>query len=115
VNGPQHFEEAERLLTVGAGHRGSEIDAICTAAAQVHATLALAPAWLRCFDQINGTGTYPLNAAHVMYFRRVLGGEANQVLGGRPCWWYAIDSRGESHQILSDDDATVEALIGGQP
>jgi len=42
--GPDHYREAERLLTVGVNQRGSELDAICTAAAQVHATLALAAA-----------------------------------------------------------------------
>src|SRR5258708_13194579 len=41
----EHYREAERLLTVCAGdQRGSELDAACTAAAQVHATLALAGA-----------------------------------------------------------------------
>jgi hypothetical protein len=44
MTGPEHYREAERLLTVGAGQRGSELDAICTAAAAVHATLALAAA-----------------------------------------------------------------------
>jgi hypothetical protein len=44
MTGPEHYAEAERLLTVGVGQRGSELDAICTAAAQVHATLALAAA-----------------------------------------------------------------------
>jgi len=43
MDGPSHYSEAERLLTVCAGpQRGSELDAACTAAAQVHATLALA-------------------------------------------------------------------------
>jgi hypothetical protein len=45
VTGPQHFAEAQRLLTVCAGdQRGSDLDKACTAAAQVHATLALAAA-----------------------------------------------------------------------
>jgi len=44
MTGPEHYQEAERLLTVGLPQRGSELDAICTAAAQVHATLALAAA-----------------------------------------------------------------------
>ena len=44
TSGPDHYREAERLLTIGAGQRGSELDAICTTAAQVHATLALAAA-----------------------------------------------------------------------
>lgn len=39
--GNEHFIEAERLLTVGAGQRGSDMDRACTLAAQVHATLAL--------------------------------------------------------------------------
>ncbi len=43
MDGPQHYEEAERLLAVCAGpQRGSALDLACTAAAQVHATLALA-------------------------------------------------------------------------
>src|SRR5258708_4395319 len=43
MDGPQHYEEAERLLAVCAGpQRGSALDVACTAAAQVHATLALA-------------------------------------------------------------------------
>lgn len=44
MTGPEHFREAERLLRVGVNQRGSELGAICTAAAQVHATLALAAA-----------------------------------------------------------------------
>lgn len=44
MTGPEHYREAERLLTVGAGDRGSTLDTICTTAAQVHATLALAAA-----------------------------------------------------------------------
>jgi hypothetical protein len=44
VTGPEHYREAERLLTVGAGDRGSILNTICTTAAQVHATLALAAA-----------------------------------------------------------------------
>lgn len=44
MTGPEHYQEAERLLTVCAGNRGSELDVVCTAAAQVHATLALAAA-----------------------------------------------------------------------
>lgn len=45
MTGPEHYREAERLLAVCAGlQRGSELDTACTAAAQVHATLALAAA-----------------------------------------------------------------------
>jgi hypothetical protein len=45
MSGPEHFAEAERLLAVCAGdQRGSDLDKACTAAAQVHATLALAAA-----------------------------------------------------------------------
>lgn len=45
MTGPQHYAEAERLLAVCAGNqRGSRLDAMCTAAANVHATLALAAA-----------------------------------------------------------------------
>lgn len=45
MTGPEHYREAERLLAVCAGpQRGSELDAACTAAAQVHATLSLAAA-----------------------------------------------------------------------
>ena len=44
MTGADHYREAERLLTVGVNQRGSELDTICTAAAQVHATLALAAA-----------------------------------------------------------------------
>lgn len=44
MTGPEHYREAERLLTVGVGQRGSDTDRICVAAAQVHATLALAAA-----------------------------------------------------------------------
>jgi hypothetical protein len=45
MTGPGHYQEAERLLTVCAGDkRGTPLDVACTAAAQVHATLALAAA-----------------------------------------------------------------------
>ena len=45
MTGPGHYREAERLLTVCAGdQRGTALDAACTSAAQVHATLALAAA-----------------------------------------------------------------------
>lgn len=98
-----HFREAERLLRVCAGpQRGSDLDAICTAAAQVHATLATAPVWLRCVDHLYGTGAYVLNPAHVVYIDRSKDG-----------WWQALDVTGRAHRIDSDDDAKVEALIAG--
>lgn len=46
ATGPEHYQEAERLLAVCAGpQRGTPLDAACAAAAQVHATLALAAAY----------------------------------------------------------------------
>ena len=46
MTGPEHYKEAERLLAVCAGpQRGSALDAACTAAAQVHAALAVAAAF----------------------------------------------------------------------
>jgi len=43
VTGEEHAAEAERLLALCAGdQRGSALDLACTAAAQVHATLAQA-------------------------------------------------------------------------
>lgn len=44
MTGPQHYEEAERLLTIGAPNRGSTFDQACIQAAQAHATLAHAAA-----------------------------------------------------------------------
>ncbi len=45
MTGPEHYAEAERLLAVCAGpQRGTDLDKSCTAAAQVHATLAVAAA-----------------------------------------------------------------------
>lgn len=45
VNGPEHYREAERLLEINAGHPdvSAGMDRVI-AAAQVHATLALAAA-----------------------------------------------------------------------
>ena len=47
VNGPRHYVEAERLLTVA---RALDDDAGVLAAAQVHATLALAAATALAID-----------------------------------------------------------------
>jgi hypothetical protein len=45
ASGPEHYQEAERLLAVCAGdQRGSALDQVCTAAAHVHAVLAKAAA-----------------------------------------------------------------------
>lgn len=58
--------------------------------------------WLRCVDQLYGTGWYLLNPAHIVYIERHKNG-----------WWQAIDTTGRSHQISSHDDEKVEALAGG--
>lgn len=64
MTGPEHFAEAERLLTVCAGdQRGSPLDDACTAAAQAHATLALAAA---TYDAMDATD------AHRAAWREVL-------------------------------------------
>jgi hypothetical protein len=44
MTGPEHYREAERLLTVNAGKRDDPSEPMVSAAAQVHATLALAAA-----------------------------------------------------------------------
>jgi hypothetical protein len=63
VTGPEHYQEAERLLAVCAGdQRGSSLDAVCTAAAQVHATLALAAATALAPAMVPGTAVYDWHA-----------------------------------------------------
>jgi hypothetical protein len=65
MNGPEHYREAERLLNVAmAGSRVTQADPVNLAAAQVHATLALAAAtaasrttWANPAD--NFSATYP--------------------------------------------------------
>jgi hypothetical protein len=58
MTGPEHYLEAERLLTLCAGpQRGTELDKTCTAAAQVHALLALAAA-----TALTHPGVYPTTA-----------------------------------------------------
>jgi hypothetical protein len=66
---------------------------------------ATPPSWLRCVDTIHFTGTYPLNLAHVVSISRDKGSQR----------WRAIDVHRGYHVIASEDDAKVEALIGGQP
>ena len=109
MTGAEHYANAESDLehAARASDKGCRDDmAYWLGCAQVHATLAAAPQpWLRCVDQIGGTGIYPLNPAHVVYFRRGKDGQ----------WWEAVDVHRGYHVIASDDDARVEALIGGQP
>lgn len=56
MTGPEHFAEAERLLRIGAGDRGSQMDAICTEAAKVHAILAVAFALKDPGERLDGGG-----------------------------------------------------------
>ena len=44
MNGAQHYQEAERLLAAATNAHGVPLDAVRIAAAQAHATLALAAA-----------------------------------------------------------------------
>jgi len=44
MTGPEHYTEAERLLAFNAGNRADPSEPAFIAAAQVHATLALAAA-----------------------------------------------------------------------
>ena len=44
ASGPDHYQEAERLLTMAAQTQDTKLAADCQQAAQVHATLALAAA-----------------------------------------------------------------------
>ena len=71
ATGADHYREAERLLAVGAGQRGSELDAICTAAAQVHATLANVAAIADLFALYGQVGGESKEA-----WRKVLVGDA---------------------------------------
>jgi hypothetical protein len=61
--------------------------------------------WLRCIDTVHFTGTYLLNPAHVVRISRDKDSQQ----------WRAVDVHRGYHVIASDDDAKVEALIGGQP
>lgn len=45
MDGPFHYQEAERLLAGLYEQRGTEQQSVLLAAAQVHASLALAAAW----------------------------------------------------------------------
>jgi hypothetical protein len=100
-----HYRHAEKLAS-DAEHAGSwQLMETLAAVAQVHATLALAPVWLTYVDTINFTGTYPLNLAHVVSISRDKDSQQ----------WRAVDVHRSYHVIASDDDAKVEALIGGQP
>lgn len=44
MNGPEHYREAERLLTIAEAGQPAHLHASVVAEAQVHATLALAAA-----------------------------------------------------------------------
>jgi hypothetical protein len=107
MTGPEHYANAE-----------SDLEHACRAedqgrlgdmdywfrCAQIHATLAAAPQpWIRCVETLHGTGHYRLNPMYIVYAERHKFG-----------WLQVIDATGRSHQVLSDDEAKVEAL-GGQP
>jgi hypothetical protein len=65
MTGAEHYQEAQRLLAVCAGpQRGTELDLACTAAAQVHATLALAAA-TALKDAVHGPRESELAAAWI--------------------------------------------------
>lgn len=102
-----HYRHANSLLDSAEDAKtGGDLERYNLQAALVHAMLAAAPQpWLRCVDQIGGTGIYALNPAHVVYYRR---GKEGQ-------WWEAVDVHRGYHVIASDEDARVEALIGGRP
>ena len=87
MTGPDHFQEAERLLAVCAGpQRGSELDAACTAAAQVHATLALAAA--------TALGDYL---------------DSNMTEGDRIAWYRAASAHPEHHRRQREAEAAEYA------
>jgi hypothetical protein len=48
MTGPEHYQEAERLLALNAGERDDPSETVIIAAAQVHATLAHAAATALC-------------------------------------------------------------------
>jgi hypothetical protein len=57
--------------------------------------------WLRCVDHVSDGAGYPLNPDHVICFKR------------RDGWWRAFDVHGDAHDVCSDDDSKVEALMAG--
>lgn len=56
MNGPQHYAEAERLLDLLAIGSDDPRDPICAAAAQAHATLALAAATVDAANRMTWAG-----------------------------------------------------------
>lgn len=91
VNGPRHYVEAERLLTVA---RALDDDAGVLAAAQVHATLALAAATALAID--------PTPEAVAVWDPLVLEGKDGEPL---------VEARIECGAHLHPDDAGVPGAI----
>jgi hypothetical protein len=58
--------------------------------------------WLRCIDHLGGGEPYRLNPANVVTFKR------------RDGWWRAFDVHGDAHDVASEDDPLVEAVMCGR-
>jgi hypothetical protein len=58
--------------------------------------------WLRCVDHAATGRLYPLCPARVVYCQPMADGG-----------WRAIDVLGRWHQVATDDDERIEALMGG--
>lgn len=87
MTGAEHYREAERLLAVCVGdRRGTPLDVACTAAAQVHATLALA-------------------AATALADYR----DSNMTEGDQMAWYQAASAQPEHHRRRREAEAAEHA------
>ena len=84
MTGPQHYEEAERLLEVAALNRGTVIAEAAIPAAQIHATLAAAAA-----TALTAGDRYQAMQADMTEWRMAAGNplpgeDAHERIGGQP-------------------------------